>query len=273
MMSKKKAAIWISLVIIMLLIGWLNFKTPSNPVWLESGTEDNTSFLSDEYFIGLNDLFEKVRDDHKKWYIVDGSSEIAARAVIVKMMQDLESNPGALTNHENSVRYFETFDRNIRKAGSITEEVHFFRNTLNSYSGAPVSLDDMITLAAEGKWKLFSAKYHRYNHEGVKGALNLKFISKDGRFEAVYNSETGEMVTDPFNMGTYNYAPGSINPLKYYKHYTFDKQPWKKWGNESGVSFEDIMSLESGHGSSEEKNNSKEIKRWIKQRKEELKLE
>ncbi|XEC96616.1 hypothetical protein AB6A23_08770 [Paenibacillus tarimensis] len=266
-MFKKKTAIYLSMIIVLLLIIYNEYKT----VWIselfESRIEDNKVFLSDDYFYELDEIFEQVKLENEKWYIFEGSNKIAAKVVITKMMMDLESNPTALQNHENFHRYFETFDKNIRKLNSITEEMHFFRNTLNTFSGAPVRLDPMITLAAEGKWKLFSAKYHRFNYEGVNGALNVKFISIDGRFEAVYNTGTGEIVSDPVNMGTYNYAPGSINPIEYYKHYTFDKVPWKKWGNVNGVSYKDIMSLESKHGSVEAKNNIKKIERLIEQRK------
>ncbi|MCR2820047.1 hypothetical protein [Lederbergia panacisoli] len=55
-------------------------------------------------------------------------------------------------------------------------------------------------------------RYHRYVVNDYDPAYNVKFISSDGRFEVVYNIETGQMVTDPVNMGTYNIAPGSIVP-------------------------------------------------------------
>jgi len=242
-----------------------------NPEILEGSFDSKTVFLSDEYFYELGELFEQVKIENDKWYIFDGSKKIAAKVVINKMIVDVESKPFALSNHDNFNRFFETFDKNINKLGSITEKMHFFRNTLNSYSDAPNKLDEMITLAARDKWKLFSAKYHRYNNKGNNGAINVKFISADGRFEVVYNMGTGEIVVDPVNMGTYNYAPGSVNPIVYYKHYTLDKTPWKKWGTIKGVSYQDIISLESKHGSDEARKNTKKVERLIKQRKDELK--
>ncbi|XEC94219.1 hypothetical protein AB6A23_23340 [Paenibacillus tarimensis] len=230
--------------------------------------ESDTEFLSDEYFAKLDEVFEQVKIKHDKWFIRDSPIKAAAEAVIHQMMDDLEKNPDALTNHRNFNRFFETFDRNIKKLDSITERMHFFRNTLNSYSNAPSKLDDMIDLAARGKWKLFSAKFHRYNYKDINGALNVKFISADGRFEAVYNTGTGKIVDDPANMGTYNYALGSINPLNY-MHSKFDKNPWKKWGNIKGFTYKDIISLESEHGSAEANNNYKEVERRIQQRKNE----
>ena len=143
--------------------------------------------------------------------------------------------------------------------------MHFFRNTLNSYSNAPTKLNDMITLAAKGEWKVFSAKFHRYDYEEINGALNIKFISKDGRFEEVYNMRTGEIVDDPVNIGTYNYAPGSVNPIKFYNHTKYDKEPWKKWGNVEGFSYQDIMKLKSEHGTKEADNIYKEVEELIQE--------
>lgn len=223
-----------------------------------------STFLSDEYFHDIDSLFEQIKKEN------NGSKKKAAEAVINKMIFDLENNPDDLPGHANFMRFFETFDKSIRELDSITECMHFFRNTLNSYSGAPENFEDMIDLSARGKWQLFSAKFHRYNYGEINGALNVKFISADGRFETVYNTETGKMVTDPANMGTYNYAPGSINPIEYYMHNKYDKKPWKKWGNVNGLSYSDIMRLDSGHGSDEATSNEEGVKRLIQSRKNEL---
>ncbi|GIP18073.1 hypothetical protein J40TS1_37150 [Paenibacillus montaniterrae] len=269
-MSKKRAAIYICIVIILLVTFRLEYKTVWNQELFDSWTEDHTEFLSDEYFSGLDELYTQVKLKHKKWHSIDGPNKIAAKTVLAKMMEDLESNPDAIINHQNFNRYFETFDQHVRRLSELTEEIHFFRNTLNKYSGAPSSLDEMITLTAQHKWQLFSAKFHRYNVEGINAALNVKFISADGRFEVVYNAGTGEMVDDPVNMGTYNYAPGSIKPRKYFKHYLFDVVPWKKWGNVEGVSYKDITRLQSRHGTDEEKHNTLKIEKLIEERTLEL---
>lgn len=227
-------------------------------------------FLSDEYFYELDSLCEQINKENDQWYVSNSSKKIAAKAVIDKMMDDLENDPDYLVNHKNFYRFFETFDKNIRQLSDITERMHFFRNTLNSYSGAPVVIKDMIDLAAKGEWYLFSAKFHRFNYEDINGALNVKFLSADGRFEAVYNTGTGKMVTDPANLGTYNYAPGSINPIEFYFHDKYDKRPWRKWGNVKGFSYDDIMNLESGHGTDEATNNDHEVNLLIQQRKAKL---
>lgn|GEM_PF-1617901 len=269
-MLRKKTVIYTAIVIMLLFVFSNEYRTVWNPQLAELRIEGHTQFLSDQYFHELDEIYEKVRLDNEEWYVFDNAKKAAAQAVIDKMMKDLDSDPTALIKHENDSLFFETFDKNIRRLDGLTKDIHYFRNILNTYSGAPVSLDDMIVLTAKGEWRLFSAKFHRYSYEEMNAALNVKFISADGRFEVVYNTGSGEMVTDPYNMGTYNYAPGSLHPQKYYRHYLFDVTPWKKWGNVESVSYEDIMQLESKHGSAEEKKNSKEIERRIQQAKEQF---
>ena len=223
-------------------------------------------FLSDEYFTNIDLLFKKIKKEYGQWDFFESSKKIVAKAVINQMMDDLESNPNALKNNKNFMRFYELFDSNIRQLGTITERMHYFRNILNSYSGAPDQLKDMIDLAYRGEWHLFSAKYHRYDYGEIAGALNVKFISSDGRFEAVYNTGTGRIVTDPANMGTYNYAPGSLNPIAFYLHSKYDKEPWKKWGNTHELSYKDIMKLKSGAGTDEAIKSEKEVEDAIKRR-------
>lgn len=268
-MFKKISFISLCIVLIILIFAFSNKQT-SELSSIEVSGIIKAEFLSNDYFDELEKLFDQIKSSNDKWYVFDGSKKIAAEAVVNQMMDDLESNPSALINHENYIRFFETFDSNILKLDSITERMHFYRNTLNAYSNAPEKLDDMISLAAKGQWKLFSAKFHRYNNGEINAALNVKFLSADGRFEVVYNVGTGKIDDDPVNMGTYNYAPGSINPIKFYLHGKFDKDPWKEWGNVKEVPYEYIVNLESTHGSNEAKNNEKEVERWIQLRKAEL---
>ena len=270
-MVKKIVIVSLSILFIILFIELQrNAQILESSIEVALRLESKAEFLSEEYFDELDEEFERVKTENDKWYVFDGATRIAAKAVINQMMYDLENAPKVLTIHKNFDRFFETFDSNIRKLDSITESMHFFRNTLNSYSDAPEKLIDMIDLAARGKWKLFSAKFHRYHYGELNGALNVKFVSAEGRFEAVYNTGTGEMVVDPANMGTYNYAPGSVNPIDYYMHNKYDKKPWKKWGNIEGLSYQDILSLESGHGTEEADVNYREVEKLIEQRKDEL---
>ena len=95
-------------------------------------------------------------------------------------------------------------------------------------------------------------------------------FSADGRFEAVYNTETGEIVTDPANMGTYNYAPGSFNPRQFYLHNKYDMDTYDVWGNVEWYPIEQIKSLESGHEKQDAEDNYKDVQRWIIERRIEL---
>lgn len=85
------------------------------------------------------------------------------------------------------------------------------------------------------------------------------YTDPDGHFEGVYNTATGKLVTDPANMGTYNYAPGSSNPVQFIKHTIYDVNPWKKWGNTNKLSFQQINSLENGYGTDEAKENYNKV--------------
>lgn len=165
--------------------------------------------------------------------------------------------------------FFETFDQHVTQLPILTEEIHYFRNELNQYGGAPEQLEAMIELVACGNWQLFSARYHRYEVSEYDAAHNVKFISSDGRFEVVYNSETGQIVNDPVNMGTYNYAPGSFIPWKYYQHHLYDKVPWKKWGNTNELSYEEIIQRQMRHGTTIQKDSSNTVENMIVSKKEE----
>lgn len=57
---------------------------------------------------------------------------------------------------------------------------------------------------------------------------NVKYLSKDGKREAVYNRKTGSLVTNPSTEGTYNYG---ANPVS---HTILDIVPWVFWGSFPG---------------------------------------
>ncbi len=224
----------------------------------------DADFLSEAYFSELTAQYAQIRSAHRKWYVFDHSEAIAAYAIIIRMMHDLENHPETLYEHSHLDLFFETFDRYVRQLPYITKEIHYFRNELNRYGEAPEQLNAMIELVACGKWRQFSSRYHRYEAAEYDAAYHVKFISANGRFEVVYHTETGRIVTDPVNMGTYNYAPGSLHPWKYYQHHQYDKVPWMKWGNTAQVSYEDIQQKKTRHGSTEQKHSTAELKQLIK---------
>lgn len=268
MRSRKKQSKKVVIIILFVFIAsWLGYRHLARNIILPVMTTNiETVFLSKEYFAELSTQYTKIRSEHRKWFIFDHSKAIAANAILIRMMSDLEDHPEALRNHTNFDLFFETFDRHVRKLPYITEELHYFRNELNQYGDAPEHLDEMIELAACGKWQLFGAKYHRYEVSELDAAYYVKFISANGRFEAVYHTETGQIVTDSVNMGTYNYAPFSI--WKFYEHHQYDKVPWMKWGNTEQVPYEEISLRKSRHGTLEQKNSTHELQQLIKKKSE-----
>lgn len=225
-----------------------------------------SEFLTEAYFSELSEQFTQIQSAHQSRHIFDHSKAFAAHAILTRMMLDFRNNPEALPGHNQFDLFFETFDRNVKKLAYITKEIHYFRNELNRYGGAPEQLDDMIELAACDQWRTFSARYHRYEVTEQDAAYHVKFVSADGRFEVVYHTETGQIVTDPINMGTYNYAPGSIIPWKYYQHHKYDKVPWMKWGNTEQVSYKEIKQKQTRNGTIEQKNSSKKLEESIKKK-------
>jgi RHS repeat-associated protein len=88
---------------------------------------------------------------------------------------------------------------------------------------------------------LLSPEMSKYHDDPCTPGPEKKFIFPGGE-EAVYNDETGQLVTDPRYKGTYNYvnpAPPSRNPLKWpgivgrgAGHFFADMLPYYIWGNE-----------------------------------------
>ena len=76
-----------------------------------------------------------------------------------------------------------------------------------------------------------SADYHQYS--ALPGEKNIKYVDSTGRIEAIYD-KNGNYVSDPRDIGTYNFMPSDgINPFisKNEWHYKLDMLPWYEWGN------------------------------------------
>lgn len=118
----------------------------------------------------------------------------------------------------------------VVQIGDVDQEMHFARNKLNR---APKTLTEMIIINAalpkDKQWKLLGPTAAAFHMNGENGVYNLKFVSADEHFEAVYN-KAGELLTadnDPDNMGTYNY----FGPNDAKNHVKYDVDPYYKWGN------------------------------------------
>jgi hypothetical protein len=113
-----------------------------------------------------------------------------------------------------------------------SKEEHYFRTY---FSRAPKTLDVMIKIILEKEnnlfeWELLHWKNTAFHMYGEDSEYNLKFISADGHFEAVYNRE-GILLTqnnDPLNMGTFNYAHQLADQIT---HYNLDVWPYFRWNN------------------------------------------
>ena len=120
----------------------------------------------------------------------------------------------------------------VDKIGKVTKAAHYFRNC---FTRAPGTLDEMLEIIRHKQggtfgWKLVNRQSTRFHMFGKNGEYNMKFISEDGHFEAIYNIEgvklTGE--NNPMNMGTFNYGDPINEKLS---HIVYDILPFFEWGN------------------------------------------
>ncbi|MHB9293083.1 hypothetical protein Holit_02202 [Hollandina sp. SP2] len=120
----------------------------------------------------------------------------------------------------------------IDMKGTISKDEHYFRN---HFWRAPANLNAMVYIITETDnapfdWRLSAWQETAFHTYGEDGAYNLKFISGDGHFEAVYNKD-GELLTadnDPLNMGTFNYGDYQTENMK---HLKYDVWPYFEWNN------------------------------------------
>jgi hypothetical protein len=120
----------------------------------------------------------------------------------------------------------------VDRIGTVTEAVNYFRSC---FARAPSTLDEMMAIILHEQggtfgWKLVSRKDTWLHMYGRNGEYNMKFISADGHFEAIYNIDgvklTGE--NDSMNMGTFNYGDSVNEKLR---HTVYDVLPFFEWGN------------------------------------------
>jgi len=193
-------------------------------------------FGSSEYMSDLISRFEKSHyytnvypiDPMRLYGVSDKEPEGYYDELIKLMMNDVnDSTTCGLVSDENWDGFCEFFNYCITQYSNIDRDRHYFRNKLNR---APDTLSDMIV--EYNDWVLCDVDDSAYHMFGSNGGYNLKFISKCGKYEAVYNFN-GELLTenvDPLNMGTYNYA----NYMKSkWNHANCDVVPYEFYGNSS----------------------------------------
>ena len=94
-----------------------------------------------------------------------------------------------------------------------------------------------VTPPAQGSGWVELPSSQNIFHDNGKGKPERKFIHPDGR-EAVYDGDTGELVTDPCNKGTYNYVNPPQDGMGGFEqvwrgagHFFADMVPFAMWGN------------------------------------------
>lgn len=131
----------------------------------------------------------------------------------------------------------------IVKQGVPSKEEHYFRNKLNR---VPLTLDVLELQASD--WYLLTpgnSVYHMNQEETDSGLYNVKFVHKDGHYEAVYNVNTKKLVTSDINMGTYNYDGSYLNKsvLAGGGHLQYDMIPYYFYGNTSNDPLKKFASI------------------------------
>jgi hypothetical protein len=163
------------------------------------------------------------------------NSNLAATLELNLLMLQIETKIIDLDkiNDQEYINIGRKFVSLIIAVGEVkSEREHYFRNR---FLRAPKTLDEMVKTIMDKEnnmfgWKLLPMGKMAFHMQGKDGAYNLKFISSDGHFEAVYNKD-GILLTeenDPINMGTFNYAHQLSDEIT---HYKYDVQPYFNWNN------------------------------------------
>jgi len=103
---------------------------------------------------------------------------------------------------------------------------HYERNSRGK-NVVPVNLE---AVKNDDDWVEMSPEKSLFHRLGPGAYCNRKFVSKDGRREAVYDM-SGSLVYDPVNVGTYNFYPPSYPR----EHFVYDMLPYFVFGNSPGV--------------------------------------
>ena len=143
--------------------------------------------------------------------------------------------------------------------GNVTEEQNKNRNQYqNGY--APPTLNDMRRLVAVGLFKEqgFTKTHNFTQAQNTKegrmdwanqktSKTNIDFRGKTGTiFEGmqfIYNNNTGDIVVDEVNKGTFDYRSPYGN-IPYFSHKSFDIDTWVEWGTGGADNKDDVLMSE-----------------------------
>ena len=115
---------------------------------------------------------------------------------------------------------------------SPSKEEHYARNENQPITSLPQTTEEADKL----KWTKLPQNKSACHQFTAKDGANTKWVSPDGKMEAVYDS-SGKLVLAPEDIGTYNKCPyvsdqGFFMALKTGAgHFLKDMLPWYLWGN------------------------------------------
>lgn len=127
--------------------------------------------------------------------------------------------------YDPCVDSFDSFRESVNALISGLKSAHYNRNENN------VDLPKSPQEAYEEGWKdNVAANCHQFSATGNN--VNSKFVSPDGTREVIYDT-AGNIVTDPRDIGTYNYCPSDQGNkiIAGVGHLFMDVLPWYVWGN------------------------------------------
>jgi hypothetical protein len=113
--------------------------------------------------------------------------------------------------------------------------LHYARNLLNREPSSYQELVKNNFIINGVQYQIMPKVGRLYHMLGLGGGNNIKVVSADGRFEAVFNQD-GKLLSytnDPKNMGTYNYAPSTKAETSMF-HTPCDVDTYKLLGNAEG---------------------------------------
>ena len=110
----------------------------------------------------------------------------------------------------------------LQALNDYNKQRHYNRNSYQE-GKLPKGCDE----AKNNGWKKMSTMQSSYHRNGKDAKNNTKWVSPDGRMEAVYNGH-GYLDNSPANRGTYNFTSPYEDP---WGHFRDDVYPYYRYGN------------------------------------------
>lgn len=156
----------------------------------------------------------------QRWGVRRYQNEDGSYTNTGKKRRSVSPNYGIVSMGKKKVSVYSEHEKQLlnKNPRMLTAYDHYYRNTLN------INLPKTVSDAKEKGWHTVIANAHQFTKYGEK---NIKYVSPDGKREVVYNSN-GKMITNPLDMGSYNYCPSEVS---YYGHFKYDILPWIAYGN------------------------------------------